>query len=196
MSFINYNAKEIHCKVVYYGVSLGGKTTNLQYVYQHTADENKKDMVSIGSDNERTVLFDFLPLDIGEIRGFKTRFHLYTVPGQVAYEKERQLILKGLDGIIFVVDAQESRLEENLAALEDLEKNLNSLGYDLKNIPMIVQYNKSDLDNRAPLPKLRAALNRYNSPDIEACAIDGTGVLESLKTLSQSIITVLKGGTP
>jgi signal recognition particle receptor subunit beta len=195
MSFINYNAKEIHCKVVYYGPSLGGKTTNLQWVYQKTADDQKSKLVALNTDIERTLFFDFLPLNVGEIRGFKTRFHLYTVPGQVVYDASRKLILKGLDGVIFVADSQIERMEENLESLRNLQTNLEQQGYDIKEIPLIMQYNKRDLPNVASLAELRSALNPYNAPEIEPCASEGKGVFESLKTVSKSIINVLKGGT-
>lgn len=194
MSFINHNAKEIHCKIVYYGPSLGGKTTNLQWVYQKTADDQKSKLVALNSDVERTLFFDFLPLNIGEIRGYKTRFHLYTVPGQVVYDASRRLIMKGLDGVIFVADSQAERMEENTEALRNLEKNLELQGYDIREIPLIMQYNKRDLPNAAPLAELRSQLNLYNAPEFEASASIGRGVMESLKTVSKSILNVLKGG--
>jgi signal recognition particle receptor subunit beta len=196
MSFINYNAKEIHCKIVYYGPSLGGKTTNIQWIYKQTSDENKSKLMAWGpeSENERTLFFDFLPLNIGEIRGFKTRFHLYSVPGQVIYDASRKLVLKGLDGIIFVADSQEERMEENLLSLKNLKTNLDQQGYDIRQVPLVVQYNKRDLSNVLPVSKLRESLNLYNSPEFEAVASQGRGVFESLKTVSKSIITVLKGG--
>ncbi len=194
MSFINHNAKEIHCKIVYYGPSLGGKTTNLQWVYQKTAEDQKSKLVALNTDVERTLFFDFLPLNIGEIRGYKTRFHLYTVPGQVVYDASRRLILKGLDGVIFVADSQAERMEENTDALKNLEKNLELQGYDIREIPLVMQYNKRDLPNAAGLSSLRSSLNFYNAPEFEACASEGRGVMESLKTVSKSILTVLKGG--
>ncbi len=195
MSFINYNAKEIHCKVVYYGPSLGGKTTNIQWVYQKTAEDQKSKLVALNTDIERTLFFDFLPLNVGDIRGFKTRFHLYTVPGQVVYDASRKLILKGLDGVIFVADSQVERMDENLESLRNLQINLEQQGYDIREIPLIMQYNKRDLPNVASLAELRSALNPYNAPEIEGCASEGRGVFESLKTVSKSIINVLKGGT-
>ncbi|MBX3020742.1 MAG: gliding-motility protein MglA [Bdellovibrionales bacterium] len=194
MSFINYNAKEIHCKIVYYGPSLGGKTTNLQWVYQKTAGPEKSDLFSMPGDVERTLFFDFLPLNVGEIRGFKTRFHLYTVPGQVVYEPSRKLILKGLDGVVFVADSQAERMEENIQSMENLKKNLEQQGYDIKDIPLVIQYNKRDLPNAVPLAEMRAALNKYNSVDFESTASEGKGVFESLRTVSKAIINVLKGG--
>ncbi|AHI07208.1 hypothetical protein BDW_13540 [Bdellovibrio bacteriovorus W] len=195
MSFINYNAKEIHCKVVYYGPSLGGKTTNIQWVYQKTAEDQRSKLVALNTDIERTLFFDFLPLNVGDIRGFKTRFHLYTVPGQVVYDASRKLILKGLDGVIFVADSQIERMDENLESLRNLERNLEQQGYDIREIPLIMQYNKRDLPNVASLAEMRSALNPYNAPEIEGCASEGRGVFESLKTVSKSIINVLKGGT-
>lgn len=195
MSFINYNAKEIHCKIVYYGPSLGGKTTNIQWVYQNTAQDQKSKLVVLNTDVERTRFFDFLPLDVGDIRGFHTRFHLYTVPGQVVYDASRKLILKGLDGVVFVADSQQERMEENLHALKNLEKNLEQQGYDIREIPLVMQYNKRDLGNVTPIPQMRAALNFYNAPEVEAVASDGTGVLDSFKMVSKSIINVLKGGS-
>lgn len=194
MSFINYNAKEIHCKIVYYGPSLGGKTTNIQWVYQKTADDQKSKLVTLDTQVERTLFFDFLPMNVGDIRGFKTRFHLYSVPGQVVYDASRKLILKGLDGIIFVADSQHERMEENIESMRNLEKNLEQQGYDIHEIPLIMQYNKRDLPNVAPLSQLRTTLNPYNAPEFEACAAEGKGVFESLKTVSKSIINVLKGG--
>lgn len=194
MSFINYNAKEIHCKIVYYGPSLSGKTTNLQWVYNKSIAQEKSELVELPTDVERTLFFDFLPMDIGEIRGFRTRFHLYTVPGQVVYDASRKLILKGLDGIVFVADSQAERMEENIQSLNNLEKNLEQQGYDIRNIPMAIQYNKRDLPNALPVSELRNALNRYNAPDFEGSAREGKGVFEALKTTSKAIITTLKGG--
>lgn len=194
MSFINYNAKEIHCKIVYYGPSLGGKTTNLQWVYQKTSGPEKSELFSLPGDVERTLFFDFLPLNVGEIRGFKTRFHLYTVPGQVVYDASRKLILKGLDGVVFVADSQNERLEENIQSMENLKKNLDQQGYDIGDIPLVIQYNKRDLPNAVPVSELRTALNKYNSVDFEGTASEGVGVFESLRTVSKSIINVLKGG--
>lgn len=193
MSFINKNAKEIHCKVVYYGPSLGGKTTNVQWIYQKTADQKSKLSV-LNPNNERTLFFDFLPLFIGDIGSYKTRFHLYSVPGQIVYDSSRKLILKGLDGVIFVADSQKERMEENLLSLKNLKINLKQQGYDIEKIPLIIQYNKRDLNNALSLKELRTSLNLYNSPDFEAIASEGVGVFESFKMLSKQIITILKGG--
>ena len=194
MSFINYNAKEIHCKVVYYGPSLGGKTTNVQWIYNQTAKAQGGQLVEVGTHNERTLFFDFLPVFVGDIRGFKTRFHLYTVPGQVVYDASRKLILKGLDGVVFVADSQAERMEENLESLRNLETNLRQQGYNIKEVPLVIQYNKRDLKSALPVSELRAALNKYNSMDFEAVASQGVGVFESLKAVSKMIITILKGG--
>lgn len=194
MSFINYNAKEIHCKIVYYGPSLSGKTTNVQWIYQNAVAEDKSKLVELPTDVERTLFFDFLPLEVGEIRGFRTRFHLYTVPGQVVYDASRKLILKGLDGIIFVADSQAERMEENVQSLENLERNLEQQGYDINNVPLAIQYNKRDLPTALPVSQLRQALNRFNAPDFEGAAREGKGVFEALKTTSKSIVTTLKGG--
>src|ERR671927_86128 len=147
MSFINYMAREINCKIVYYGPGLCGKTTNLQYIYERTNPDAKGKMISLATETERTLFFDFLPLSLGEIRGFKTRFHLYTVPGQVFYDASRKLILKGVDGVVFVADSQEARMEANIESLQNLEKNLKSQGYDLMSIPYVLQLNKRDLPN-------------------------------------------------
>lgn len=194
MAFINQEAKEIHCKVVYYGPSLGGKTTNIQWIYQKTAGQGQSDLVAFNTNPERTLFFDFLPMNVGEFRGLKTRFHLYTVPGQVIYDASRKLILKGLDGVIFVADSQLERMDENIEAMKNLEKNLEQQGYDIKKIPLVIQYNKRDLPNIASVAELRTALNRFNAPDFEANASIGRGVLESLNTVSKQIITILKGG--
>ena len=147
MSFVNYHTKEINCKIVYYGPGLGGKTTNIQYIYQKTSSQNKGQMITLNTENERTLFFDFLPLDLGEIRGFKTRFHLYTVPGQVFYEASRKLILRGVDGLVFVADSQVERMEANIESLTGLEKNLTEQGYDISKVPMVMQWNKRDLPN-------------------------------------------------
>lgn len=195
MSLFNYNAKEIHCKIVYYGPSLGGKTTNIQWMYQSLAQDQKSKLIALNTEIERTLLFDFLPLDVGEIRGFKTRFHLYSVPGQIVYDATRKLILQGIDGVVFVADSQSDRMDENLQAFENLEKNLYQQGYNIKDIPLVIQYNKRDLPNALPVSELRKQLNRYNSIEIEASAFEGKGVLESFKSISKSIIHTLKGGT-
>ncbi|HJS47825.1 MAG TPA: GTPase domain-containing protein [Gemmatimonadales bacterium] len=159
MSMINYASREINCKLVYYGPGLGGKTTNLEYVYQKVAPASRGKMISLATETERTLFFDFLPVDLGTIRGFKTRFHLYTVPGQVYYNASRKLILKGVDGVVFVADSQVERMEANIEAMQNLYDNLAEHGYDLTRLPFIVQYNKRDLPNAAPLADLQQTLN-------------------------------------
>ena len=192
MSFINYASREINCKIVYYGPGLCGKTTNLQYVYQKTAPEAKGKMISLATETERTLFFDFLPLALGEIRGFKTRFHLYTVPGQVFYDASRKLILKGVDGVVFVADSQEERTEANIESLENLRFNLKEQGYDLDKLPYVVQYNKRDLPYIMSVEEMRLELNPTNVPDFQACATSGEGVFETLKAVAKLILIDLK----
>jgi hypothetical protein len=194
MSFINYASREINCKIVYYGPGLCGKTTNLQHVYQKTAPEAKGKMISLATETERTLFFDFLPLALGEIRGFKTRFHLYTVPGQVFYDASRKLILKGVDGVVFVADSQEERLDANIESMENLKVNLEEQGYQLEQLPFVIQYNKRDLPNVTPVAELRELLNPDNVPEFEACAQTGEGVFETLKAVAKLILLELKKG--
>jgi len=159
MSMINYASREINCKLVYYGPGLGGKTTNLEHVYTKVNPNARGKMISLATETERTLFFDFLPVDLGTIRGFKTRFHLYTVPGQVYYNASRKLILKGVDGIVFVADSQLERMEANIESMQNLYDNMAEYGYDLTKIPFVVQYNKRDLPNASPIKDLQAALN-------------------------------------
>lgn len=194
MSFVNYHTKEINCKIVYYGPGLGGKTTNIQWIYQKTSAGNKGKMISLNTENERTLFFDFLPLDLGEIRGFKTRFHLYTVPGQVFYEASRKLILRGVDGIIFVADSQVERMEANVESWQSLQKNLQDQGYDPLKVPTVMQWNKRDLPNVAPVTDLSQKLNPRKIPEFEASAFQGEGVFETLKTISKMVLLNIKGG--
>jgi mutual gliding-motility protein MglA len=194
MSFINYASREINCKIVYYGPGLCGKTTNLQYVYKRTAPEAKGKMISLATETERTLFFDFLPLALGEIRGFKVRFHLYTVPGQVFYDASRKLILKGVDGVVFVADSQQERLDSNIESLENLKDNLEEQGYQLENLPFIIQYNKCDLPNLTPIAELRNLLNPDGVPEFQACALSGDGVFETLKAVAKLILVDLKKG--
>lgn len=194
MSFINYSSKEINCKIVYYGPGLCGKTTNLQYVYGKTNPVAKGKMISLATETERTLFFDFLPLTLGEIKGFKVRFHLYTVPGQIFYDASRKLILKGVDGVVFVADSQVERMEANIESFENLAVNLKEQGYDLDKIPYVVQYNKRDLPNAAPLEELRNLLNPKGIMEFEACAATGEGVFETLKGISKLVLTELKKG--
>ena len=194
MSFVNYVNKEVNCKIVYYGPGLGGKTTNIQYVYQKTSGDSKGNIISLNTEIERTLFFDFLPLDLGEIRGFKTRFHLYTVPGQVFYEASRKLILRGVDGDVFVADSQVERMEANLESLKSLEKNLVDQGYDITKIPLVMQWNKRDLPNTTGVKDLHDALNKWGVPEYEAVAVKGTGVFDTLKMISKLVLMNLKGG--
>ncbi len=191
MSMINYASREINCKIVYYGTGLGGKTTNLEHVYSRVDPETRGKMISLATEADRTLFFDFLPVDLGSIRGFKTRFHLYTVPGQVYYNASRKLILKGVDGIIFVADSQLDRTEANIEAMHNLYENLDSYGYDLSRIPFVIQYNKRDLDRIATVEKLRQELNPMGVPDYEAIAIEGQGVFETLRAVSKQVVKTL-----
>ena len=194
MSFINYSAKEIILKIVYFGAGLSGKTTNVQYVYEHTQQEQRGKLVTLSTENERTLFFDFLPLSVGDVRGYKTRFHLYTVPGQTFYEVSRQFILKGVDGIVFVVDSQRERMEANIESFDSLEKSLDKQGYDLHRVPLVIQYNKRDAPGAVSLRELETTFNSVRRPFHEAVASRGQGVMETLQTVSQSIIRDLKGG--
>jgi hypothetical protein len=194
LSFINFAAREINCKIVYYGAGLGGKTTNLQVIYQKTADQQKGKMISLATETERTLFFDFLPLDLGSVRGFKTRIHLYTVPGQVFYDASRKLILRGVDGIVFVADSQEQRMDANVEALENLMSNLKEHGYDFNKIPYVLQLNKRDLPNILPIDMLSTELRKKNEPIVEAIAFQGVGVFETLKEIAKQVLTELKAG--
>ncbi|HYA88615.1 MAG TPA: GTPase domain-containing protein [Nitrospirota bacterium] len=194
MSFINYSSREINCKIVFYGPGLCGKTTNLQWIYKKTNPDSKGKMISLATETERTLFFDFLPLALGEIRGFKTRFHLYTVPGQVFYDASRKLILKGVDGVVFVADSQVERMEANIESVENLRVNLNEQGYDLDKTPFVIQYNKRDLSNIVPLDEMKKALNPRGVPDFEAVATDGSGVFDTLKAIAKLVIMELKKG--
>ena len=191
MSMINYASREINCKIVYYGPGLGGKTTNLEYVYSRINPDTRGKMISLATETERTLFFDFLPIDLGSIRGFTTRFHLYTVPGQVYYNASRKLILKGVDGIIFVADSQVHRSEANIEAMHNLYDNLDAYGYDLSQIPFAIQYNKRDLAEVHSPDDLRAQLNPGGVPDFEGVATDGDGVFDTLKAVSKMVVKSL-----
>ena len=224
MSMINYASREINCKLVYYGPGLGGKTTNLEFVYNKVAPGSRGKMISLATETERTLFFDFLPVDLGTIRGFKTRFHLYTVPGQVYYNASRKLILKGVDGIVFVGDSQVERMEANQEAMQNLYDNMAEYGYDLTTMPFLIQYNKRDLPNAASIRELQAALNPgwevsdparmrpvadpahpgeqlieqlptgewiERAPYLEAVAVSGDGVFETLKAVSKLVLKSL-----
>jgi signal recognition particle receptor subunit beta len=223
MSMINYASREINCKLVYYGPGLGGKTTNLEHVYGKVAPDQRGKMVSLATETERTLFFDFLPVDLGTIRGFKTRFHLYTVPGQVYYNASRKLILKGVDGVVFVADSQVERMEANIEAMQNLYDNMAQYGYDLTKVPFLIQYNKRDLPNAAPIKDLQAQLNPgwpvedpakqkvvpdpahpgeslvsqqdggwiERAPYLEAVAVTGEGVFETLKAVAKLVLKTL-----
>jgi signal recognition particle receptor subunit beta len=192
MTFINYAAREINCKIVYYGPGLCGKTTNLQWIYDKTNPQAKGKLISLATETDRTLFFDFLPLDLGTVRGFKTRFHLYTVPGQVFYDASRKLILKGVDGVVFVADSQDARMEANVESLINLEKNLKEQGYDIKAVPYVLQFNKRDLPTALPMDEMYSRLNFKGEPTFEAVAMNGTGVFDTLKAVAKLVLTELK----
>ena len=224
MSVINYASREINCKIVYYGPGLGGKTTNLEHVYARVAPDTRGKLISLATENERTLFFDFLPVDLGTIRGFKTRFHLYTVPGQVYYNASRKLILKGVDGVVFVADSQVERQEANVEAMQNLYDNMAEYGYDITRMPFVIQYNKRDLPNAAPIDELDQLLNPgfevvdparqrqmtdpnnpsrllveqlptgewiERVPSVEAVAVAGDGVFDTLKSVSKLVLKSL-----
>ncbi len=192
MSFINYSSREINCKIVYYGPGLGGKTTNLQFIYDRMSPGTKGKLISLATETERTLFFDFLPLALGDIRGFKVRFQLYTVPGQVFYDASRKLILRGVDGIVFVADSQIERMDANIESLENMKVNLQENGYELGKVPLVIQYNKRDLPNATELNELKVTLNPKSAPDFEAVATKGTGVFETLKAIAKIVLTEMK----
>ena len=191
MSMINYASREINCKIVYYGPGLGGKTTNLEYVYEKVAPTTRGKLISLATETERTLFFDFLPVDLGTIRGFKTRFHLYTVPGQVYYNASRKLILKGVDGVVFVADSQIERLDANIESMHNLYENLAEYAMDPREMPFVIQYNKRDLPNVASVPELDTNLNPTAVPAFEAVATRGIGVFDTLKAVSKLVIKSL-----
>ena len=195
MPFINFPAREINCKLVYYGPGLGGKTANLQWIYDHTGQNLKGKMVSLATETDRTLFFDFLPLDLGTVRGFKTRFHLYTVPGQVFYEASRKLILKGADGVVFVADSQEERLDANFETMENLQEHLKEHNLNFDTIPYVLQLNKRDLPNILPVEMLATELRKKNEAIVEAVAFQGIGVFETLKEIAKQVLTELKAGS-
>jgi hypothetical protein len=188
MSSINFATREISCKVVYYGPGLSGKTTNLQVIHQKMPSDKRTDMVSLATEGDRTLFFDFLPLNLGDIKGFKTRFQLYTVPGQVYYNSTRKLVLRGVDGIVFVADSQRSRQAENIESLQNLRQNLQDYGMDLDDMPFVLQYNKRDMENVFTLDEMNAELNPRNVPFFPATAHNGKGVVTTLKTIAMLVI--------
>ena len=195
MTFINYASREINCKIVYYGPGLGGKTTNLQFIYDSTAQQAKGKLISLATETDRTLFFDFLPLDLGTVRGFKTRFHLYTVPGQVFYDASRKLILKGVDGVVFVADSQRERMDANIESLWNLENNLKAQGYDLMKIPYVLQLNKRDLPNVMSIDEMVKELQRKDEPVFEAVASKGVGVFDTLKAVAKQVLMELRKGS-
>lgn len=179
---------------MYYGAGLGGKTTNLQHIFDKTVDKQKSKMISLATETDRTLFFDFLPLDLGTVRGFRTRFHLYTVPGQVFYDASRKLILRGVDGVVFVADSQEERLDANVEALENLQENLKEHGYDFKKIPYVLQLNKRDLPSAMAVDELKREICKKDEPVFEAIANQGKGVFETLKEVARLVLIELKKG--
>jgi signal recognition particle receptor subunit beta len=194
LSFINFAAREINCKIVYYGPGLGGKTTNLQRIYDKTSETQKGKMISLATETDRTLFFDFLPLDLGTVRGFRTRFHLYTVPGQIYYDASRKLILRGVDGVVFVADSQQERVDANIEAIDNLAGNLQEHGYDLNQIPYVLQLNKRDLPNALPVETLKKELMRRKEHVFEAIANQGIGVFDTLKEIARQVLTELRKG--
>lgn len=192
MSFVNKALCEINCKIVYYGAGLGGKTTNLQWIFEQTARDTGEKMLSLATENDRTLFFDFLPLDLGTLRGFKVRLHLYTVPGQISYQASRKLILRGVDGVVFVADSLSSRMEANLAAIEDLQQNLKELGEDFRKLPYVLQINKRDLAGAVSASQMTSLLARKDEPVFEAIASQGVGVLDTLKSIGRQVLARMK----
>jgi signal recognition particle receptor subunit beta len=192
MTFINYAAREINCKIVYYGPGLGGKTTNIQWIHDRARGESKGKLISLATETDRTLFFDFLPIELGTIRGFRTRFHLYTVPGQVFYDASRKLILKGVDGIVMVADSQEMRRDANIESVENLRENLVENGYDLDSVPYVLQLNKRDLPSALPRDTLEGDLRVGDEPLFEAVATQGKGVFDTLKGVIKLVLSDLR----
>jgi signal recognition particle receptor subunit beta len=192
MTFINYASREINCKIVYYGPGLCGKTTNIQWIHEQANPEKRGKLVSLATETDRTLFFDFLPLDMGTVKGFKVRFHLYTVPGQVFYDASRKLILRGCDGVIFVADSQAARMEANIESIANLATNLKDNGFDIRTIPYVLQLNKRDMPTAAPLQEMEDLLRFRGEPMLEAVANRGTGVIETLKACARQILMELQ----
>lgn len=191
MSLVNYSTREITCKIVYYGPGRSGKTSNLQYIHAYVPDDKKGPMVSLATETDRTLFFDFLPLDLGSISGFRTRIQLYTVPGQVYYNATRKLVLRGADGVVFVADSQREQLDENIESLRNLHENLLEENINVRDFPMVLQYNKRDLPGVVPIEELDDALNYRGVPAFPAATISGEGVFETLKSVSQLVLQSL-----
>ena len=196
LSLVNYSTREITCKIVYYGPGRSGKTTNLHYIYGQVPEDRKGKMVSLATQTDRTLFFDFLPLDLGQISGFTTKFQLYTVPGQVYYQTTRKLVLQGADGVVFVADSQARQLDENIESMQDLHANLAEQGIDARTIPLVIQYNKQDLpsDLILSVPELEDALNFWGVPHFAADALHGHGVFETLRGISELVLKKLSAG--
>ena len=193
MSLVNFTTREITCKIVYYGPGRSGKTTNLQYVYDRVPGDRRGRMVSLATQTDRTLFFDFLPIELGTISGFTTRFQLYTVPGQVYYDATRKLVLQGADGVVFVADSQARQLDENIESLQNLQVNLLEQGIDVRTLPTVIQYNKQGLPAELVLPveQLDDALNFRNVPSFSADALTGKGVFETLRAVSELVLRKL-----
>ena len=196
MSLVNYATREITCKIVYYGPGRSGKTTNLHYIYGQVPDDRKGKLVSLATQTDRTLFFDFLPLDLGSISGFTTKFQLYTVPGQVYYQTTRRLVLQGADGVVFVADSQARQLQENIESFQDLHANLSDQGIDPRVMPLVIQYNKQDLPRELILPvaQLSDAINFRDVPEFSADALHGPGVFETLRGISEIVLRRLSAG--
>ncbi len=192
MALVNYAAREINCKIVYYGTGLGGKTTNLKYIHSQLAPTTRGELISLATETERTLFFDFLPLDLGSVQGFKTRFSLYTVPGQVEYNASRKLILNGVDGVIFVADSDAMRSKDNGESLQNMVENLAEYSLTLESIPWVLQYNKRDLANAMPIERMEREMNTRQVPSFEAVASEGLGVFATLKAISKLILNRLQ----
>lgn len=192
MSFLNYSTKEINFKIVYYGPGLSGKTTNIKVIYEKIKQDNKGKLVSLATETERTLFFDFFPLDLGTISGYKVKFHLYTVPGQIYYSSSRKLILKGVDGVVFVADSQRERFEANIESVNDMMENLREYNLQFEELPYILQLNKRDLPNITPANELIEALRRKGEPIVEAVALKNIGVIETLKAISRLVMKDVK----
>jgi signal recognition particle receptor subunit beta len=191
LTLINYSSREINVKIVYYGPGLCGKTTNIQYIYNKVSPDTKGKLITLATEMDRTLFFDFLPLELGKVKGFQTRFHLYTVPGQVYYDASRKLILRGVDGIVFVADSQETRYDANIESLYNLHENLAEYNLKLHDIPFAIQYNKRDLPDIIEVQDLEEELNPKHYPSFEAVAINGTGVFDTLKTVAKRVLRSL-----
>lgn len=192
MAFVDFASREIHCKIVYYGPGLGGKTKNLQVLHARTCPSRRGQLLSLATETERTLFFDFLPLDVGSLKGFRTRLHLYSVPGQVFYDAARRALLAGVDGIVFVADSQAARLPANVESIRNLEKNLRHAGYDLNTIPYVLQLNKRDLPSAMPAGDLARRLSIKGEPTLEAAAATGAGVFETLKAIAREVLLDLR----